>query len=393
MGTGIAVALLGAGLRVTLVDRDRPTLAKGLERIAGIQERAVAAGRQSAEARDADWARLGMGVDAGALAGVDLAIEAVTEDRDIKRAVLRDMAAAMRPGAVLASNTSYLDLDDLAAHTGRPGDVIGLHFFAPAHVMKLLEVVVGRASAPDAVATGLALARRLGKTAVRASVCDGFIANRMLTAYRTAADFLLEDGASPAQIDGAMRHFGFPLGPYQVLDLAGLDISWARRKRLAATRDPAARYVTIGDRLCEAGHLGQKTGRGYYRYDGSRHATEDPDALAIIAQAREDAGVVARKIGRDEILLRCLTAMANEGARILGEGIALRAGDIDVAMIAGFGFPRWEGGPMFWAEARGAMVLKRDIGRFAEQAPQFWQVAPLIDDLIRTGRHFRDVTG
>jgi len=395
MGSGIAQVMLSAGLAVTLVERDGDQLARALGRIASAQERAVARGRMTEAERSAEWARIDGATEIAALGDCDLAIEAVFEDAAVKRQVMADIAGVLRPGAILATNTSYLDVDALAEATGRPADVLGLHFFSPAPVMRLVEIVVGRATAPEAVATGLALAKRAGKVPVRAGVCDGFIGNRILTAYRSAADFLLEDGATPYQVDRAMRGYGFALGPYQVLDLAGLEISWARRKRLAAGRDPAQRYVAIGDRLCEAGWIGQKSGRGYYLYpDGSRQGAEDPEVLALIAAEREAKGIVAQPVGDDEIRDRCLAAMANEGARLLAKGIAQRPSDIDAAMLFGFGFPRHRGGPMHAADILGPVLMRRRLMDYAAlNDAWFWQPAPLWDELIRTGTRFADLNG
>lgn len=390
MGAGIAYACLTAGYRVSLMDRDREGLARGLERIAKLQEGAVEKGRMSAAQREADWARLSGVMDMAQLAEADLAIEAVFEDFDVKADVLRGLDAVLKPGAVLATNTSYLDVDALAAVTSRPADVVGLHFFSPAHVMRLLEIVAGRETAPDAVATGLALAKKLGKVAVRSGVCDGFIGNRILTAYRQAAEFLVEDGASPAQVDRAMRAFGMPLGPFEVSDMAGLQIAWARRKRLAATRDPAKRYVAVADRLCEAGRFGQSTGKGWYRYEG-RKPVEDPEVTAIIEAERAAKGITARSFTDEEISTRLLVAMANEGAKILAEGIALRPSDIDVVKLFGYGFPRWEGGPMLWADRFGILQLKKAVQDYAPQAPEFWQPAPNLDAMVVNGTRFADL--
>ncbi|MFC2968728.1 3-hydroxyacyl-CoA dehydrogenase NAD-binding domain-containing protein [Acidimangrovimonas pyrenivorans] len=391
MGAGIAHVLLGAGLRVTLIERDRDALAGGLQRVAVMEEQAIARGKMTEKERDAQWARLFGALDVGALAEADLVIEAVYEDEALKAGIFRELDRVMRPGAVLATNTSYLDIDQLARVTSRPADVIGLHFFSPVPAMKLLEVVVGAQTAPDVVATGFELAKQLGKVAVRAGVCDGFIGNRILTAYRTAADFLLEDGATPYQVDAAMRAFGFPLGPYQVLDMTGLDISWARRQRLAGTRDPRARYVAIGDRLCEAGWFGRKSGRGYYRYDAAGSASEDPEVLALIAAEREAKGIVARTIGDDEIRDRCLCAMVNEGARLLGEGIALRPSDIDVVMLAGYGYPRWRGGPMQTADQRGMLQIRNLLADYVGEDPIFWAPAAIFEEMIKYGRKFSDM--
>ena len=391
MGAGIAHAALSAGLSVTLMDRDREALGKGLERIARLQERAVATGRMTESGREADWARLSGALEPADLAQCDLVIEAVFEDFDVKADLLRSLDAVLKPGAIMATNTSYLNVDALAAVTGRPGDVIGLHFFSPAHVMRLLEIVVGAETAPDVVATGLALAKRLGKVPVRAGVCDGFIGNRIFTAYRAAAEFAVEDGATIAQVDAALRGFGFPVGPFQVSDMAGLQISWARRKRLAHLRDPSRRYSAIADLLCEAGRFGQAAGKGWYCYDEDRKPQEDPEVSAIIEAERAAQGIVARPFTDDEIVLRCVGAMANEGARILAEGIAQRPSDVDVVLLFGYGFPRWEGGPMHWADRIGPLALRGALRKFAGEVPELWQPAPVFDEMVRDGTRFADL--
>ncbi|MEZ5779957.1 MAG: 3-hydroxyacyl-CoA dehydrogenase NAD-binding domain-containing protein [Paracoccaceae bacterium] len=391
MGSGIATALLGAGFKVTMVERDADALAAGLGRVAANHESAVQRGRLSPDAREEEWDRIAGATDLGSLKGVDLVIEAVFEDEAVKIDLFRQLDRAIRPGAILATNTSYLDVNRIAGATARPEDVVGLHFFSPAHVMKLLEVVVADRTAPDVVATAFALAKRMRKVAVRAGVCDGFIGNRILTAYRTATDFLLEDGASPYEIDRAMVEFGFPLGPYQVLDMAGLDISWARRKRLAPSRDPSRRYVEIGDRMCEMGWLGQKAGHGYYLYaDGSRKGEESPEVLTLIEDTRAHKGIVPRKVGGDEIRRRALAAMVNEGARILEEGIAGRPSDIDLVMMTGYGYPRWRGGPMQTADAVGLLPIRDDLRSYARE-DDFWEPSALLDDLIKNGRKFADL--
>jgi 3-hydroxyacyl-CoA dehydrogenase len=394
MGAGILVALLDAGLTATLVERDRDALAAGLERIATLHESAVAKGKLKPERRDADWARLSGATDLAALATADLVIEAVPEDEALKADLFRRLDPILKPGALLATNTSYLDVNVLARVTSRPADVLGLHFFSPAHLMRLVEVIAGAVTAPDAVATGFALAQRMGKTAVRAGVCDGFIGNRILTAYRTAADITVEDGASPYDVDAAMRGFGFPLGPYELADRTGLDISWARRKRLAPLRDPEARYVAIADRLCEAGLLGQKTGAGWYLYpEGTRGGRRDPSVLALIAEERARKGITPRAFADHEIARRCLLAMIAEAARIAEEGIALRPSDIDVVMLAGYAFPRWRGGPMKAADMIGLLQVRTELAALAPVAPAIWTPPPILSDLIKYGRRFDDLNG
>ncbi|MCC6008704.1 MAG: enoyl-CoA hydratase/isomerase family protein [Rhodobacteraceae bacterium] len=388
MGAGIAVALLQSGLPVTMIERDAESLARGQAAVRAVFDRAVERGRMTAETREQHLRQFEGATDYAALAPVDLAIEAVFEEMEVKREVLGQLDAVLRPGAIIASNTSYLDLDALAAMTSRPADVVGLHFFSPANVMRLLEVVVGAGTAPEVVAAGFALARRLGKVAVRAGVCEGFIGNRMLATYRQAADYMMLDGASPYEIDAALQLFGFAMGPFQVTDLAGGDIGWARRKRLAPTRDPARRYVRVADLLCERGWFGQKTGRGFYLYEkGARRGTPDPEVLAIIEAERAAAGVTPRSFSPEEIVARYLAAMVNEGARLLDEGIALRPSDIDVVKLMGYGFPRHRGGPMKWADLEGLPGVLENLRNFAAAGDAWlWEPAPLLERLVAEGR-------
>ena len=351
MGAGIAVAVLDAGLPVVMIERDEAAIARGRANVEKVYDGLVKKGRLTPEAKAAVLARFNGSTAYGALAGVDLVIEAVFEDIEVKKAVFAELDRVCKPGAVLATNTSYLDIDAIAASIARPQDVIGLHFFSPANIMKLLEIVVPAKVSADVVATAFELAKKLKKVPVRAGVCDGFIGNRILAVYRAAADHLMEDGASPYEIDAAVREFGYPMGPFQVSDLAGGDIGWATRKRKAATRDTKARYVQIADRLCERGWFGQKTGRGWYLYpEGARTGTPDPEVLAIAAAERQRVGITPRAFTHEEILRRYLAAMVNEGARVVQEGIALRPLDVDVVFLSGYGFPRHRGGPMKWAD-------------------------------------------
>ncbi len=389
MGAGIAYICLEAGLPVVLVERDDEALEAGRGRINALYRRSVMKGRVSKEAAVERLARLTPSTEMMALGQADVVIEAVFEEEDVKRQVFAALDKVMKPGAILGTNTSYLDINMLAATISRPEDVVGFHFFSPAHVMKLMEIVVGTRTADDVTATGFALAKRLGKIPVRAGVCDGFIGNRILAAYRQAADFMLEDGASPYEIDAAMRAYGFRLGPYEVLDMAGLGISWARRKRLAPLRPAHERYVRIGDQICERGWLGQKSGRGYYRYEeGARQGQPDGEVLALIEAERAEKGITPRGFSPEEIQARCVAAMTNEGARLLGEGVALRPSDIDVVLIHGYGFPRWRGGPMMAADISGLLELKTALQGWAAAEGEFWQPAPLFDDLIKNGQHF-----
>ncbi|ANB73332.1 3-hydroxyacyl-CoA dehydrogenase NAD-binding domain-containing protein [Paraburkholderia phytofirmans] len=389
MGAGIAVAVLDAGLPVTMIERDDASLARGRAHIEKVYDGLIAKGRMSAEKKADVMTRWQGSTSYDALADADLVIEAVFEDLAVKKAVFAELDRVCQAGAVLATNTSYLDIDAIAASISRPADVIGLHFFSPANIMKLLEVVVPKQVSADVVATAFELAKKLRKTPVRAGVCDGFIGNRVLAVYRSAADAMMEDGASPYQIDSAVRAFGFPMGPFQVADLAGGDIGWATRKRRAATRNPQARYVQIADRLCERGWFGQKTGRGFYLYpEGSRAGVPDAEVEAIIDAERERAGITPRTFTDDEIMRRYMAAMINEGANVVHEGIALRPLDVDVTFLYGYGFPRHRGGPMKYADTVGLATVLADIREFAKEDPLFWQASPLLVELVERGADF-----
>lgn len=390
MGSGIAVAALNAGLPVTLVERDEASVERARGIVSKLLDDGVRRGKLSEARRDQILSRdFSTATDYSALAETDLVIEAVFEDMDVKKDVFRRLDGIAKAGAILATNTSYLDVNEIAAATSRPQDVIGFHFFSPAHVMRLLEVVVADKTAADVVATGFALAKKLRKVAVRAGVCDGFIGNRLLNTYRKAADYMVEDGASPYQIDAALVAFGFPMGPFAVSDLAGLDIAWAGRKRRAATRDPRERTVGIADRICERGWFGQKTGRGYYLYEpGARRGSPDPEVEAIIAAEREAKGIVPRSFTDEEIVSRYMAAMINEAAKIVEEGIALRPLDVDVTMLAGYGFPRWRGGPMQYADRLGLDTVLAELRRLSAEDGFFWEPAPLLVRLADEGKTF-----
>ncbi|WP_119302797.1 3-hydroxyacyl-CoA dehydrogenase NAD-binding domain-containing protein [Dongia deserti] len=349
MGSGIATAVLDAGLTVIAVEQNEDAASKGRVRIEGLLDRSLQSGRIDAAGRQERLSRLSTSGDMTALKDADLIIEAVFDDLDVKTNLFQRLDDVVRPEAILATNTSYLDPDRIATTTARPERVLGLHFFSPANVMRLVEVVRCARTAPDVLAAGVAFAKRLRKLPIVCGVTEGFIGNRIFSAYRREAEFLLEDGALPHQIDAAMEEYGFAMGPFAVFDLAGLEIAWARRKRQAATRDPKERYVDIPDRLCEAGRFGQKTGRGWYLYqDGKR--VIDPEVTAMIEAARAAKGLAPRAISAGEITQRLLAAMATEGTALLSEGIAARPSDIDLVMINGYGFPAHKGGPMFVAE-------------------------------------------
>lgn len=392
MGAGITVSALDAGLTVTMIERDGESIARGQANVEKVYNGLIAKGRMTEEAKAAVMARYTPSTSYDDIADVDLVIEAVFEDLEVKKAVFNELDRVCKPGAVLATNTSYLDIDAIATVTSRPQDVIGLHFFSPANIMKLLEIVVPAKVAPDVVTTAFELAKKMKKVPVRAGVCDGFIGNRILATYKQAADYLMEDGASPYEIDEAVRGFGFAMGPFQVTDLAGGDIGWATRKRRAATRDPKARYVEIADRICENGWFGQKTGRGFYLYpQGARIGQPDPEVLAIVDAERAKKGVMPRQFTADEIMRRYMAAMVNEGAKVVGEGIALRPLDVDVTFISGYGFPRHRGGPMKWADMQGLDKVLADIEAFAKEDALFWQPAPLLQKLVAEGKNFESL--
>ena len=396
MGAGITVSALDAGLVVTMVERDADSIARGQTNVEKVYNGLIAKGRMTEEAKAAVMARYTPSTRYDDIANVDLVIEAVFEDLEVKKAVFKELDRVCKSGAVLATNTSYLDIDAIAAVTRRPQDVIGLHFFSPANIMKLLEIVVPAKVAPDVVTTAFELAKKMKKVPVRAGVCDGFIGNRILATYKQAADYLMEDGASPYEIDEAVRGFGFAMGPFQVTDLAGGDIGWATRKRRAAkaleSGAPKARYVEIADRICENGWFGQKTGRGFYLYpQGARIGQPDPEVLAIVDAERAKKGVTPRKFSADEIMRRYMAAMVNEGAKVVGEGIALRPLDVDVTFISGYGFPRYRGGPMKWADMQGLDKVLADIEAFAKEDALFWKPAPLLQKLVAEGKNFESL--
>lgn len=364
MGTGIAIAGLDAGLEVTLLEQDAAALQRGRTRIQDHYARRVAAGKVSADKAAECEFLLHATTDWNALAPIDLVVEAVFEDLAVKREVFARLDKIAKPGAILATNTSYLDVDAIAAATSRPRDVIGLHFFSPANVMRLVEVVRGAATAPDVLATALEFAKRLGKLPVVTGNAFGFVGNRIFSAYRRQCEFMLEEGALPEQVDAALEAFGFAMGPFAVADLSGLDIAWRIRQSQAATRDPAARYVRIPDMLCEAGRLGRKTGAGYYLYKdetGKSRGQVDAGVHDLITSASADKGIMRRPLGVDEIQRRALLAMVNEAALVLAKGVAQRASDVDVVLLNGYGFPRAEGGPVTWARHRGAEALQADL--------------------------------
>jgi len=391
MGGGITMNFLSTGIPVALLEMSREALDKGVGTIRRNYEGSMKRGRLTAEALERNMALLAPTLSYDDLAAADLVIEAVFEDITVKEGVFRKLDEIAKPGAILASNTSTLDLNRIAATTKRPQDVVGMHFFSPANVMKLLEVVRGKATAADVLVTVMKLAKKIGKTAVVAGVCDGFIGNRMLEQHIRQALFLLEEGASPPQVDRAIERFGMAMGPFRVSDLAGNDISWAIRKRRYVEK-PTVVYSRVADRICELGRFGQKTGSGWYRYEaGRRDAIPDPAIDALIDTYRKEKGFTPRAITDDEIVERCVFALVNEGARILEDGIALRASDIDLVYLTGYGFPVARGGPMFYADSFGLYNVVRRMHAFAANPhgdPGFWQPAPLLAKLAADGKTF-----
>ncbi|MFC4257909.1 3-hydroxyacyl-CoA dehydrogenase NAD-binding domain-containing protein [Marinobacter lacisalsi] len=391
MGTGISINFLNAGIPVTIVEMKQEGLDRGVEAVRKVYEGQVKKGRMTEEKAKAKMDLLTPSLSYDDLKDVDLVIEAVFEEMGVKEQVFTKLDEICKPGAILASNTSTLDVNKIAGFTKRPEDVIGLHFFSPANIMKLLEVIRGDKTAKDVLATAMKLAKTIRKTAVVSGVCDGFIGNRMINQYSREALTMLEEGASVQQIDKAIEKFGFAMGPLRMADLAGGDIGWAIRKRLYA-ENPGMKKNLIADRLCEMGRFGQKTGAGFYKYEpGNRKALHDPEVDKVVDECRAEMGITPRKISNDEIVKRCVYALVNEGARILEEGIAQRASDIDMVYLTGYGFPVFRGGPMHYAEQVGLANVVRDMEAFdANPNTQkgFWEPADLLAKRAAEGKGF-----
>ena len=378
MGTGIAISVLDAGMNVILLEQDEAALQRGKDRLTAHYRDRVSAQKMKADVAQAREACLHPTLDWAEMAKADLVIEAVFEDLAVKQAVFKKIDNFARAGAVLATNTSYLDVDAIAQATSRPQDVLGLHFFSPANVMRLLEVVRGKASQADVLATGMALGKRLHKLPVLAGNHFGFIGNRIYNAYRNQCEFMLEDGAWPEDVDASLKQFGMAMGPFAVADLSGLDIAWRIRQAQAATRSSGVRYVDILDQLCEAGRLGRKANAGYYSYvDGKQQATTDDVVRRIIEGASQRRGIQRQPLSSATIQRRALLTIVNEAARLMGEGVASRASDIDVVLVHGYGFPRWEGGPVFWARQQNREALTQEINDLASQCGEGFVPADL----------------
>jgi 3-hydroxyacyl-CoA dehydrogenase len=396
MGTGIAIALLNAGLPVTLIDTAQPAIDRSIGSIRSTFASQVERGRLSAAESEARLGRLTTGLDVSAAAGADIVIESVFEDMGVKQDLFRRLGQVAKPTAVLATNTSALDVDQIASASGRGESMVGMHFFSPANIMKLVEVIHARATAPEILATAMALCKRMGKIGVVSGVCDGFIGNRMLRGYRREAELLVLEGASPAQVDKVLTDFGMAMGVHAMGDMAGLDIAAAGRARMRAEGklpdDP--RLGAVQDRLVAEGRLGLKSGKGIYRYEPrARTPLPDPEVEALIEDEAKRLVVARRPIADEEIIARCIIPLANEGARILAEGVALGAADIDVVYCNGYGFPRRRGGPMFWADTEGLPRLVETIERFRREClPIYWEPAPLLVELAQSGRKFADLT-
>jgi 3-hydroxyacyl-CoA dehydrogenase len=396
MGGGISMSLINAGIPVVLLEMKQEALDKGLATMRRNYGGALKKGTLTQAALDQRMGLVTPTLDYAQLKDVDLVIEAVFESMDVKKEVFEKLDQVVRQGAILASNTSALNLDQIATFTKRPQDVIGLHFFSPANVMRLLEIVRGAKTAKDVLATAMQLAKKIGKVAVVSGVCDGFIGNRMVARYGAAAHDLIMAGALPNQVDKALEEFGMAMGPFRMSDLAGLDIGWAARKRRRAESTDRD-LSNVADELCEAGRFGQKTGAGFYRYEaGSRNAIPDPIVTAIIEKYRQQKGITPRKVSNEEIVERCIYALINEGARIVEDGIAQRSSDIDIVYLNGYGFPPWRGGPMFYADQVGLSEVARSLKAIAEQPradKAFWTPAPLLARLAQDGKTFSAYKG
>ncbi len=391
MGGGIAMNFANAGIPVLMVDTTKELVDKGLGIIRKNYAATVSKGRLSQAEMDARMGRIQGTVEFDAVREADLVVEAVFEEMGLKKEVFGKLDKVCRPDTILATNTSTLDVNEIAAATSRPQQVVGMHFFSPANVMRLVEVVRGKQSSKEAVATAMAVTKALDKVGVLVGVCYGFVGNRMLHQYSREAAYLLEEGCLPQQVDKAITDFGLPMGPFAMGDLAGLDVGWRIRKgrRAAGTLGKERYPFAVADTLCEQGRFGQKTSAGYYKYEaGSRTPVPDPAVEAWIAEASKKQGLQRRGIGSEEILARCLYPMINEGAKILEEGIALRASDIDVIWINGYGFPAHRGGPMFYADTVGVKTVYDAVVKYQQQFGAHWTPAPLLKRLAEQGKGF-----
>jgi 3-hydroxyacyl-CoA dehydrogenase len=389
MGGGIAMACANAGLDVRLRDSSQARLDQGLATIRRNYAVSVTRGRFTEDAVAERLARIHPQLDSTGFDDVDVVIEAVFEDLALKQQVFREIDAVARPGCILATNTSTIDIDAIASATARPSDVIGLHFFSPANVMRLLEIVRGAATSPTVIATAMALAKRLGKVGVVVGNCPGFVGNRMLFPYMYEAQYLVEEGATPQQVDEALTGFGMAMGPFAVDDMAGIDVAILAQRALGHFSDGTGRRPLVQAALVEMGRLGQKTGKGWYTYADDRKATADPAVVDLIRTRASAAGVAQRAFTSDELVERTIFALVNEGARALDEGFAQRASDIDVVYVSGYGFPAWRGGPLFYADRVGLPAILARIQALHREHGSRWAPAPLLERLVSTGGTFR----
>lgn len=390
MGGGIAMNYANAGIPVLLKETTQEALDKGLATIRRNYENSVKKGRFSQEVMDKRMALITPTLSYDGFEKADIVTEAVFEGMALKKEIFAELDGICKPGAILASNTSTLDIDEIASATKRPESVIGHHYFSPANVMRLLELVRGKATGKDVIATSMALARRLKKVGVLVGNCYGFVGNRMLHQYGREAQFLVEEGASPQEVDGALYKFGMAMGPLAVGDLAGLDVGWRIRKEHAHLEKPGIRKPLVADQLCERGRYGQKTGAGWYRYDETRKPIPDPEVDKLIEELAAQAGIKRRQVTEDEIIERTQYALINEGAKILDEGIALRAVDIDIVYLNGYGYPAWRGGPMWYADTVGLKKVYDAVCRFHEEHGELWTPAPLLKRLAEEGSTFAE---
>ncbi len=392
MGGGIAMCFANAGIAVTIIDVNQDALDRGLKVVDGNYQSRVKRGRMTQEAKDKCMSFISGALSLEAAADVDLAIEAVFEKMELKQQIFRDLARITKPGAILATNTSTLDINEIAAVTGRDEDVIGLHFFSPANVMPLLEVVRADKTGPDVIRTAMDLAKPLRKTAVLAKVCFGFIGNRMMEPYGRECERMVLEGATPREVDSALENFGMAMGLLAVYDMAGVDVSYNAHLANADKFPPDPTYYGLDKVLVDANRLGQKTGKGYYRYEpGDRTRYDDPEAIALFRKAAEELQVQKREHSEQEIVERCIYSMINEGARILEEGVAMRSSDIDVVYTAGYGFPRYRGGPMAYADSIGLKTIYDGIMKYRDLfGPMHWEPADLLVKLVKEGKSFAD---
>jgi 3-hydroxyacyl-CoA dehydrogenase len=390
MGGGIAMAFANAGIPVLLKETEQAALDRGLANIQKTYANSVKRGRFTQQFVDERLKLINATLEYGEFAGVDLVIEAVFEGMALKKEVFGQLDRVCKPAAILASNTSSLDIDEIASATSRPQSVIGLHFFSPANVMRLLEIVRGAASSKEVIATCMQLSKKVNKVGVLVGNCMGFVGNRMFGPYRREAQFLVEEGASVTDVDAALYDFGMAMGPLATGDLAGLDVGWRIRKENRHLQKSGVRQAFIEDRLCELGRFGQKTGAGWYKYDENRELSPDPQVSSLIRQWTSEARIPQRQISTQEIVDRCIYTLVNEGARILEEGIALRAVDIDIIYLNGYGFPAYRGGPMWYADTIGLKKVYERICEFQQRVGSWWEPAPLLRRLAEQGKTFAE---